>query len=310
MMSEIKFIELQNELFSLFETRNFDDIYSLINKAEVEFPERLDKISFWKACVLSNQGKYEKAIAILSEGLQKGVWWNPLKLTRDPDLNSLQHHEEFKLIIKKCEDILESNRHNSKLQLFTYGNPKSDIGIFSLHWRGSNVKDFAPYWFDDNRLNDYLFGFPQSSQIYGYNAYCWDNKDIALEDITTSFQEFKEKNNVKHQILSGASQGGRLSIEFCLNNSLFDTKGFIAVIPAIHDVSSIENLLKDNRTTNLKGCIITGDKDPSYPKVLELISIFEAYEFQCKLIVKEGLGHYFPNDFADLLTEAVDYLLR
>ncbi|WP_234447527.1 hypothetical protein [Viridibacillus soli] len=86
------------------------------------------------------------------------------------------------------------------------------------------------------------------------------------------------------------------------------TKGFIAVIPAIQDVSSIECLLKENRVTNLKGCIITGDKDPFYNKTLELMPILEAYDIQCKLIVKEGLGHFFPSDLTALLKEAVEYI--
>lgn len=308
-MSEARFVELQNELFSLFKEGKFDNLHSLINKVQVEFPERMDKTSFWKACVYSVQGEQENAVVALEEGLSKGGWWNPDRLTREPDLAGLQHLDQFRLIVKKCEDLLESNRLCSKSQLFTYGNTKSDIGIFSLHWRGSNVQDFAPLWLDECRSKDYLFGFPQSSQIYGYNAYCWDNKDTACEEIVKAFKEFKEKYNTKHEILAGASQGGRLSIELSLNNHLAGVRGFIAVIPAIQDVSSIEGLIKANRSTNLKGCIITGDKDPSYHKVLELMEIFDTNDIPCRLIVEEGLGHYFPNDFTDLLAQAVDYIL-
>ncbi|WP_234447528.1 hypothetical protein [Viridibacillus soli] len=104
-MSEVKFVELQKELFYLFEKRNFEDAYSLINKAQIEFPERLEKTIYWKACVYSIQEQQENAVAVLDEGLKQGVWWNPHTLTRDPDLNRLQNLEEFKYIVKKCEDI-------------------------------------------------------------------------------------------------------------------------------------------------------------------------------------------------------------
>ena len=306
-MSETKFVELQKELFSLFKLEKYNEVHSLIERAQVEFPERLDKIIFWRACAYSIQGNPDNAIAALKEGLQKGIWWNPLILTRDQDLNNLQNIEEFKIIVNECEEILESHTHKSKPQLFTYGNDKSNTGLFSLHWRGSNVKDFAPYWFDNSLLDDFLFAFPQSSQVFGYNAYCWDNKNISVEEITASFRDFKEKFNTKQDIIAGASQGGKIAIELSLNGNILGTKGFIAVIPAIQDVASFESLIVGNRN-KIKGCIITGDEDPFYNKTVELVKLFEENEFQCKLIVVEGLGHFFPTNFTDLLKEAIEFI--
>lgn len=306
-MSETKFVELQKELFSLFELEKYNEVHSLIERAQVDFPERLDKTIFWRACVYSIQGNEENAIAVLKEGLKKGVWWNPLTLIRDPDLNNLQNNEEFKMIVNECREILKNHKYITQPQLFTYGNEKSNTGLFSLHWRGSNVKDFAPYWFDNGLLDDFLFAFPQSSQVFGYNAYCWDNQNIAVEEISGSFSDFKEKYKTKQDIIAGASQGGKLAIELSLNGNILGTKGFIAVIPAIQDVASLESLLMGNEN-KIKGCIITGDKDPFYNKTVELVKLFEKNNFQCKLMVKEGLGHFFPADFTDLLKEAVEFI--
>lgn len=306
-MSETKFVELQKELFSLFELGKYNEIHALIERAQVEFPERLNKTIFWRACVYSRQGNEENAIAVLKEGLKKGIWWNPLTLIRDQDLNNLQNIEEFKMIVNECKEILENHKYISHPQLFTYGNEKSNTGLFSLHWRGSNVKDFAPYWFDNGLLDDFLFAFPQSSQVFGYNAYCWDNQNIAVEEISASFSDFKEKYNTDQDIIAGASQGGKLAIEFSLNGNILGTKGFIAVIPAIQDVASLVSLLMGNGN-KIKGCIITGDKDPFYNKTVELVKLFEENNVQCKLMVKEDLGHFFPADFTDLLREAIEFI--
>ncbi|RVT57198.1 DUF3089 domain-containing protein [Niallia taxi] len=303
-MSETEFVELQRKVFGLYKLGKYDEIHSLIEKVQDKFPEKLDKTIFWRACAYSVQGKQENAIAALKDGLQKGIWWNPLTLTRDQDLNNLKNIEEFETIVNECQEILESRKHKSKPQLFIYGNDKSNTGLISLHWRGSNVKDFAPYWFDNR---EFLFAFPQSSQVFGYNTYCWDNQKITVEEITASFREFKEKFNTKQDIMAGASQGGKLAIELSLNGNALGTKGFIAVIPAIKDVASVERLLVGNGN-KIKGCIITGDKDPFYNKTVELVNLLEENEFQCKLLVKEGLGHFFPADFADLLKEAIEFI--
>jgi len=307
-LSETSFFELQNQLFELFSLEKLDEVHSLIEKAEKDYPDRLDKTLFWKACVFSLQGKEEQAILALDEGLQRGIWWNPTKLTVDEDLKRLQSREDFKGIVNRCKEILENQQQKSSPELFIFGNERSETGIFSLHWRGSNVKDFAPYWFDESLLNQFLLVFPQSSQIFGYNAYCWDDQQIAVKDVSDLFGAFKKKYRTKQDIIAGASQGGKLAIELCLKEELLETKGFIAVIPAIHDVSGFENLLKGNGKPK-KGCIITGNQDPFYKKTVELVKMFEAQQFPCKLIVKEGLGHFFPDDFPKLLKDAITFVL-
>ena len=72
----------------------------------------------------------------------------------------------------------------------------------------------------------------------------------------------------------------------------------------------MEELLKKNKHARLRGCMITGDQDPFYSKTMELAALFEEYGLPCRIIVKKGLGHFFPDDFPDLLTEAVSFILE
>jgi len=309
-MSESRFVELQEELFSLFAKGNMNDALSFIHNIKIEFPERLDKILFWEACVYSNQRKNEEAVAILEEGLKKGIWWNPAILTTDPDLQNVQTDKEFKKIVETCGKIFSSQKKNATPELFVYGDSQSDIILLALHARGTNVKDFAPYWLNDKGEDPYLLGLPQSSQIFGYNTYCWDDQETAIKEIEEAYKELKETFHTKSVIMGGASQGGKLSIEFCLRKRSQEITGFIAVMPAIKDVAAIEALLKENEHSSLKGIIIIGDQDPFYKNSIELVQLLQANHIDCKLIVNEGLGHFFPQNFPELLSEAFRYILR
>lgn len=304
-MKRKRFVELQNELFRLFEKGEFDAIYRCIDEAKREFPERIDKTSFWEACAFSVEGKYEEAIVILNEALQKGIWWNPHTLIYDEDLKGLRDKIGFKTIVQKCEEILKKQQLTAHPKLFTYGNEKALAGIFSLHWRGSNINDFAPYWCEEKILREYMLGFSQSSQIYGMNSYSWDNHEIAIKDVMKSFNDFTNKYNLEDIIIAGASQGGNIAIELALKNML-EAQKFIAVIPAIRDVEAIESMVISNDITNVKGYIVTGDKDPFYENTLQLMSMFEKYNVNCKLIVREGLGHLFPEDFTQILKNIME----
>ncbi|PDY85080.1 DUF3089 domain-containing protein [Bacillus cereus] len=304
-MKRNRFVELQNELFRLFEKGEFDAVYRCIDETKREFPERMDKTSFWQACAYSVEGKHEEAIAILNEAIQRGIWWNPYTLMHDEDLKGLQDKIDFKPIVKKCEEILKEHQMMSQSKLFTYGNEKAQAGIFSLHWRGSNINDFAPYWCEEEILHEYMLGFSQSSQIYGMNSYSWDNHEIAIKDVMKNFNDFTNKYNLEDIIIAGASQGGNIAIELALKNMLA-TQKFIAVIPAIRDVEAIESIVISNDITNVKGYIVTGDKDQFYENTLQVMSMFEKYNVNCKLIVREGLGHLFPEDFTQIVKNIME----
>ena len=102
-VSETKFVELAKEIFSLFALGKYNEVHSLIDRAEEEYPERLDKTIFWRACVFSLQGEPDNAIEALKKGLKKGIWWNPSSLIRDEDLSKLQNLKEFKMIVNECQ---------------------------------------------------------------------------------------------------------------------------------------------------------------------------------------------------------------
>lgn len=59
-MFDKSFFELQEKIFSLFETNQLDDAIKLIEQAKRQFPNRLDKTSFWKACAYTLKDKKVK----------------------------------------------------------------------------------------------------------------------------------------------------------------------------------------------------------------------------------------------------------
>ena len=140
----------------------------------------------------------------------------------DEDLKGLRENAAFKMIVKKCEEIFKKQQLTAEPKLFTYGNKEAKIGLFSLHWRGSNINDFAPYWCEEEILNEYILGFPRSSQIHGMKSYSWDNHEIAIKDVMKTFNDFVNKYNLEDIIIAGASQGkysDRVSVKEYVSDS-------------------------------------------------------------------------------------------
>ncbi|WP_093133537.1 hypothetical protein [Salinibacillus kushneri] len=309
-MREVRFVELQKKLFYHFEKGDFERSLEIIQTAHSEFPDRIDKTSFWKCCLLSVQGDLEGAVAELQYALNKNYWWNPQLLLQYPDLKPLYHHRSFKNIVEECQCILEREREKEKAsaKIMTIGNTKATSKLLILHWRGSNIKDFSPFWLERDDITHYSFTFLQSSQLFGYNSYCWDDSAIARCDLQQSIE--KMDHNENPVIIGGASQGAALAIEHALLQELYTFKGFIAVVPAIKDINRFEDILKNQRPNNMKGFIITGKKDHYVEATKKFCSLLERYHLPFKLVEIKGLGHFFPDNFQSLLREAIEYISK
>lgn len=301
------FFNRQSLIFSLFQ-KNVNEALVEIQRAEADFPDRLDKTSYWKACAYASLGDRELAIQALQHALERGIWWNPQSLERDPDLQSLQNESAYQEIVQTCRSIFEQAKPKEKAELHVFGNEQANRAIFSLHWRGSNVDDFAPFWLEEQLLQQVHYGFPESTQYYAYNSYCWDDSTIAERDLENTYHQFiKEyKHDPNKIIIGGASQGAKVALELLISKKIFNSNRFIFVVPSVSKIEDIERLLELHKPHQLRGTMITGDQDPFYNKVTELVPLLQKYGIDCNLIVKEGMGHFFPEDFTNLLFHFID----
>ena len=114
--------------------------------------------------------------------------------------------------------------------------------------------------------------------------------------------------NEEETIIAGASQGGALSLELALGENELNIKKFISIIPGIVDVSSYIPLLKNGVSKNVKGFIITGEKDFYFPMAKEFYEEARKLKLQCEFVSIKGMGHNIPENFEDYLNEALDFL--
>ncbi|AFU15460.1 group-specific protein [Bacillus thuringiensis MC28] len=306
---ELAFLKHQKELFTLYEKGDLEEILSFVQFLGGEFPEKSDNIIYWEASLHMFLSNEEKAIQLLLKGIEQGIWWNPELLINDQSFKTLQENKTFLLIVERCKEIYQEEQINTVSQFCSIGNKKADVGILALHWGGSNIKEFAPFWNEENILKNVFIGFPQSSQLYGYNSYDWKDKGIAMKDIDSEFKTFKNLFKSNQLILAGAGQGGNLAIELSLKKNI-KNNGFIAINPEIYKVSLFDKILKNINVTDVRGCIITGDKDPFYDNICKLVQQLKEQGIQCDLVTNLGEGALFPDNFSVKLPELINYIYK
>ena len=309
------FLTLRNKLFALYYEKKYKEALKVAEIAYENYKDKIIETTFWLACFNSLLKKKDKTIKILNNALDNGIWWSPQLMISESDFDFIKKYKEFKEILERCRVFFEKAQSKAKPKCLLFHpedfNSKKENKLFiAIHFRGSNAEEFEEYFKKSVLKRGYMLAVPQSSQIFTLNKFCWDNREIAKKEISNHYNEINNKYRLdeKETIIAGASQGGGLSLELALGENELHIKKFISIIPGIVDVSSYIPLLKSGVSKNIKGFIITGEKDFYFQKVKELYEEAQKLKLQCKFVSIKGMGHNIPENFEDYLNEALDFL--
>ncbi|MGD6819169.1 alpha/beta hydrolase [Metabacillus sp. 84] len=295
------FHEVEKKLISLFLKKDWDEAYALLVQEEPNYPEKLHKFSFWKACLQCILNQQEDAMKTLQNAFDRGFWWNPDLLKNDPDLSPLQDRKSFNALVRDCEKRKEEALKEAKPLVEFHGSQDPSAAIVVLHGRGGSMEDTIPYWMNEMSVRDYLFAFPQSSQTVGYNAYSWDDGERAQVEIKEVISKIlKDYPDVKRILIAGFSQGGKTAIQLALSGELDRTNEFYAVVPAIR-----EDDLHMKAAPGVSGWIIAGTEDPFWEDTMELKERLEKQRVVCRFMEFKEMAHTYPEQFSELLQESL-----
>ncbi|MBA4364706.1 MAG: hypothetical protein C0398_01700 [Coprothermobacter sp.] len=307
--------EYRKKVYELYLQGKYSEALEIAEKAYALFKDKISETSYWLACLNSVLHEEDKAIEILTNSLDDGAWWSPKILEGENDLDPLRNREEFKRIMERCREIFERKQRESRPERLVFYPDKFDPEekhplLVALHRGGDNAEEFCRYW-KHVLKRGYILLVPQSSQLYGPDAYCWSDWEKAKKEVIDHIIEIKEKHNLIEDsiVVAGASQGASLGmVDLVLEDTPLNLKRFIAVIPPIDDVSFFIPLLKNGVRKGVKGYILAGEKDRFTKNTEDLCSEMEKAGLPHKFTVVKGLGHGFPSDFGAYLDEALDYL--
>jgi predicted esterase len=309
-----KFSDYQKRLFRLYSKRKYQEALAIAEEAAKRFPEREGRTVYWRACLLCRLDRPDEGLEVLQEGLKRGHWWFMRQLTEDADLSPIKDRPEFQEIVEECGHRQKAAQAQARPQLKVVeppgGSTKESPLIVALHWAGGNAEDFADYW--QAALEEgWLVALPQSSQICYEDGFWWEDREKDRREVLDAFKQVQQDYafDSGKVVLAGASQGGTLAIELALG--VISCRGFLAVVPGLRE-GSLERLISllDAAGKDLRGWIITGEKDCC----VNLVRRFHGEALKrglcCELIVEPGMGHEFPEDFDAKLSQALAFLLE
>ncbi|NIN94523.1 MAG: hypothetical protein GTO49_06030, partial [Anaerolineae bacterium] len=100
--SNLTFSELLNQAFQLYKDKEYAQALDLVNREFPHFPEKANRLYFWRACLESLTGQTDLALDTLEEAVEAGYWYNEGQLREDSDLDPLQGLPRFEGLVEIC----------------------------------------------------------------------------------------------------------------------------------------------------------------------------------------------------------------
>jgi predicted esterase len=292
-----------SELFRAHAAGNYASGLQIARAAHQECPGAHVKTWFWQACMHSLLGNSLESVSALRAGLNEGLWWSPQLLDGEHDLDHVRESPGFNEIREECVKQFHERQAHSRPECLVLApstatwEPRS---LFVIHRRGDTASQFAEHW--GELVNEgWTLIVPQSSQVYNSMGFCWDNVDLARQELRNHLDDSRRKRGIDTDgmVIAGASQGGRLALEVA-HESGVPWLCAIPSFPAGYDVSPLIAV-----PTRTRGAFLLGEQDAANVNSRRVITALESGGVHVVARTMKDVGHDLPEDFpvqvADIL---------
>lgn len=297
----------------LYQSGKYDAFIELYKSELENFPDHLPEMIHDLAFVYLASGDTLNALAFLSAGLERGYFfglpdWGTFvqQLGDDPEFKKLREYNQ------KLKNIAsQSTRPQWSVNIPDGYDPLGSYPLFiSLHGYGENIEVMRRFWHAPILEERFIHAYLQSSQVVDLKNFGWDDDSLAHQEVIQMVSEITDHYPVRMDqiLIGGFSQGGTLSVDLAITQAL-PIRGFIALCPRKPDSVQPE-LLRNLLDTDLKGVILTGEKDASLDSQKEMVNAFELAHFPYRFEITPGLAHWFPNNLPAQLNQAVQFILE
>lgn len=309
-----EFKALDEKVDALFEEQKYDDAVALLERSYDQFPQYNFELTVYALYCCRESKDYDKCLALLDEGLDKGYFyglgwsgWDPMKGYSQWD-GILKRNE------KNREKVQKDTRMEYKVFLpENYDKEKSYPMLIALHGDGNacNIEYFSKDWKPDGLTGkDWIVAYVQSSHGECTGGFGW------TYDYGKSRSEIKEAYDLicreysvdRRKVLVGGFSGGSMASLNLMMNDAFPMKGIVALCPNETDDCTEDNIKKAaERGTAM--VLLEGEKSGEVAFHKELMTLAGKHNMRAEYIINKNAGHIVPRDFDMILEKAVEFLM-
>jgi predicted esterase len=309
-MEKITYVKLLNKTIDLYMNKGSLEAYNFIS----EYADKVDgnraQIFNFRYALASASGLEKEALEIMKETvLDNGYWYEYDYLMDDDDLKPLYKFDEFQKLAKLCKEREADAKGTTESKLMVLKRENDDALLIALHGDQENIEIARTNW-DTSVTNKMMLALPQSSQIQFSDGYVWEDVEKGSNELKVHYEKILEENkmDIERIIVGGFSAGARVALHAILNDKI-SVRGFIFVAPWLPEIEEWAGLIDKLAEKGVKGYVICGDQDDDcYECTQKFVALLEEKKIRHTYKLVEALDHDFPDNFEQLLKEAIAYI--
>jgi len=302
------FEDLQAQIQSAYQAGDYAAALELAERNTAQFPEQTPLLFYWRVCMHARLEQPSRAIRLLAEVLESGIWYGEVLLRKSPSLKSLQGVEDFERLValnRELQSAAQAQRY-PLIILRAEGNCQEQANpcplLLGLHSNMSSAQTSLPLW-QPAASAGWLVAAPQSSQAMWKDAYGWDDLEVASQEIQHGYATLIRQFAVDQarSVTAGHSMGGEVAIWLALSGTI-PAAGFLAVGPGGPNMNQPESWQpwidqavqrQAGASGALRGCLIAGEADASISieSCHILGKMLNRAGIACQVVTVPGAGH-------------------
>ncbi|MED0824818.1 alpha/beta hydrolase [Bacillus pacificus] len=308
MKNSMTYIQLLNETLHCYASKGSLEAYTYIMEHAKGIVGNEAQIYNFKYALASAAGLEEEAMHVMKEAIiEKGFWYGNEYLISDDDLKPLHKFEEFHQMVQLCKEREELAKKTERADVKYIDSKKKEKLFIAMHGDQENIATVEPYW-KSVLDQDYTLALPQSSQIQFSDGFVWDDIQRGKEELKEHYVKFIENHRGESVIIGGFSAGARVALYTILHKDI-DVDGFIFMAPWLPEIDEWNELLEVLQDKNIKGYVVCGDQDEDcFECTQQFVQVLKDKNIEHEFKVVPNLKHDYPEDFDELLKEAIKYI--
>ena len=312
--------EIEEAAITLVEEEKFEEALALVEQTAPKLQGREFEVSDLTMNILFEAGRTEEALSVWEKGLEEGFFY--FVIPRSDTYDGVRRNDRFRKLVARNNQMREIDQSESKpkykvIKPASYSPEASYPLVMIIHGGNQSIVKAMDRWDPTAIGDDVIIAYVQSSRRADTKSYRWDLGGVDIYSVPTAqdevlglYQEIVGAYAVDtgQVTLAGFSQGGNLAL-FMAAEGTIPAKGFIAGCPATRTPVSLETA-RAAAARGIRGTIFVGAEDWAAASAETTVSNFEEAGNPVNHIVMEDKGHEFPDNFDEVLREAVKQIYQ
>ena len=312
--------EIEEAAIALLEEEKYEEALALVEQTAAKLQGREFEVSDLTMNILFEAGRTEEALTVWEKGLEEGFFY--FVIPRSDTFDGVRGSDRFRKLLARNNQLREIAQSESKpkykvIKPASYSPEGSYPLVMIIHGGNQSIVKAMDRWDPTVIGEDVIIAYVQSSGRADTKSYRWDLGGVDIYSLPTAqdevlglYQEIVGAYAVDTDqvTLAGFSQGGNLAL-FMAAEGTIPAKGFIAGCPATSTPVPLETA-RAAAARGIRGTIFVGAEDWTAASAETTASNFEEAGNPVNHIVMKDKGHEFPDNFDEVLREAVKQIYQ